>query len=251
MSRKMSSALLAAFQGLRIAPATTLRPSIIPTSLRTLPALPTIRNARPFSSTVPQLSWLEPQLDRRKKKMKGRCRVPTGGSMKGTTVVWGDYGLRMKDHDRRVSAKHLKMAENVIKLRLRGQKYRLYKRVNCDIGVFTSGNEHRMGKGKGSFDHWASRISVSHVIFELRGVLHEQVIRDALRLAATKIPGQCEIIKKGDPGCVGITKMENGLTLEDLKRPWMKARQERLGTLDVTPQSSAVTNAPNSTSPAQ
>lgn len=47
-----------------------------------------------------------------------------------------------------------------------------------------------MGKGKGSFDHWASRISVSHVIFELRGVLHEQVIRDALRLAATKIPGQ-------------------------------------------------------------
>lgn len=110
--------------------------------------------------------------------------------MKGTTVVWGDYGLRMKDHDRRVSAKHLKMAENVIKLRLRGQKYRLYKRVNCNIGVFTSGNEHRMGKGKGSFDHWASRISVSHVIFELRGVLHEQVIRDALRLAATKIPGQ-------------------------------------------------------------
>lgn len=137
----MSSALLAAFQGLRIAPATTLRPSIIPNSLRTLPALPTIRNARPFSSTVPQLSWLEPQLDRRKKKMKGRCRVPTGGSMKGTTVVWGDYGLRMKDHDRRVSAKHLKMAENVIKLRLRGQKYRLYKRVNCNIGVFTSGNE--------------------------------------------------------------------------------------------------------------
>lgn len=73
--------------------------------------------------------------------MKGRARVATGGSTKGTTVAWGDYGLRMVDHQRRVSAKNLKIAEDAIKLRLRGEKYRLYKRVCCNIGVFTSGNE--------------------------------------------------------------------------------------------------------------
>lgn len=72
---------------------------------------------------------------------KGRPRVPTGGSTKGTTVIWGDYGLRMKDHDRRISAKHLKMAEDTIKVRLRGQKYRLYKRKCCNVGVYVSGNE--------------------------------------------------------------------------------------------------------------
>lgn len=73
--------------------------------------------------------------------MKGRPRVATGGSAKGTTVVWGDYGLRMYDHHRRISAKQLKVAEDTIKQRLRGQRYRLYKRVNCNIGVYVSGNE--------------------------------------------------------------------------------------------------------------
>lgn len=46
-----------------------------------------------------------------------------------------------------------------------------------------------MGKGKGSFDHWASRIAVSKVIFELKGDVHEQVARDAFRLAGNKMPG--------------------------------------------------------------
>lgn len=73
--------------------------------------------------------------------MKGRPRVATGGSVKGTTVMWGDYGLRMKDHHRRISAKQLKNAEDTIKTRLRGTKYRLYKRVACNVGVYVSGNE--------------------------------------------------------------------------------------------------------------
>lgn len=47
-----------------------------------------------------------------------------------------------------------------------------------------------MGKGKGSFDHWASRIAVSKVIFELKGDIHEQVARDAFRLAGNKMPGE-------------------------------------------------------------
>ena len=132
--------------------------------------------------------------------------------------MWGDYGLRMKDHDRRISAKQLKRAEDAIKNRMRGQKYRLYKRVCCNIGVFTSGNEHRMGKGKGSFDHWAARVAVSQVIFEVRGLVHEQVIRDAFRLAGNKLPGQYEFITKKDVPVVGITRLD-GVTLEDLKRP--------------------------------
>jgi len=48
----------------------------------------------------------------------------------------------------------------------------------------------RMGKGKGSFDHWASRIAVSKVIFELKGDIHEQVARDAFRIAGNKMPGR-------------------------------------------------------------
>jgi ribosomal protein L16/L10AE len=47
-----------------------------------------------------------------------------------------------------------------------------------------------MGKGKGSFDHWASRIAVNKIIFEVKGDLHEKVVRDAFRLAGNKMPGQ-------------------------------------------------------------
>jgi hypothetical protein len=46
-----------------------------------------------------------------------------------------------------------------------------------------------MGKGKGSFDYWASRVAVSKIIFELKGDLHEKVAREAFRLAANKMPG--------------------------------------------------------------
>ena len=137
--------------------------------------------------------------------------------MRGTTVVWGDYGLRMKDHDRRVSAKQLKLGEDTIKQRLRGMRYKLYTRVSANIGVYTKGNEQRMGKGKGKFDYWAARIPVSRIIFELKGDIHEKVVREAFRLAGAKMPGLYECVKRGDPPVVGITKLENGITLQSLK----------------------------------
>lgn len=48
----------------------------------------------------------------------------------------------------------------------------------------------RMGKGKGSFDHWAARVAVNQIVLELRGMIHEQVVRDAFRLAGNKLPGK-------------------------------------------------------------
>jgi hypothetical protein len=143
MRPNASSGLLSAFQALRITPTTPLRASL-PSATVLRPSAPTTSTTtvRLFSATAIQAgSWLEPNLPRKKKMFKGRCRVPTGGSTKGTTVVWGEYGLRMCDHDRRISAAQLKTAENTIKARLRGQKYRLYKRVACNVGVFVSGNE--------------------------------------------------------------------------------------------------------------
>ena len=116
---------------------------------------------RHFSTTRPAFgSWLEPNIDRTKKMKKGRPRVPTGGSTKGTTVIWGDYGLRLRDHHRRISAQQLKLAEETIKNRLRGQKFRLYKRVSCSVGVYTSGNDVSALKWRGRVPalQWQNRI---------------------------------------------------------------------------------------------
>jgi len=145
MKPNTSSTLASAFQGLRLSLAAPIRPRILTQRLAspiTTQQDRIRRDVRAFSSSAPAMgTWLEPFIDRTKKKMKGRPRVATGGSVKGTTVVWGDYGLRMRDHHRRISAKQLKLAEDTIKQRLRGERYRLYKRVNCNIGVYTSGNE--------------------------------------------------------------------------------------------------------------
>lgn len=103
----------------------------------------------------------------------------------------------------------------------------------------------RMGKGKGGFDHWAARVAVNQIVLEIRGILHEQVIRDAFRLAGNKLPGrsctsvmdacslanfglgQYEFVKKGEPAIVGITKLD-GITLEELKRPRRKISAETI-----------------------
>lgn len=108
--------------------------------------------------------------------------------------MWGDFGLRMKDHDRRMPASALKIAEETIKRRLRGMNYKLYKRVSANIGVYTKGNEQRMGKGKGKFDYWTVRLPVSRIVFELKGDVHEKVAREAFRLAGHKLPGRSCIL---------------------------------------------------------
>lgn len=149
--------------------------------------------------------------------MVGRPRMQIGGSTRGTTVVWGDWGLRMKDHDRRVSAKQLKLGADTIRQVLRGMHFKLYTRVSANIGVYTKGNEVRMGKGKGKFDYWAARIPVSHIIFELSGTMHEQVAREAFRLAGAKMPGMYEFVKRGEPPVVGLTKLKDGVTLQSLR----------------------------------
>ncbi|KAL8953901.1 MAG: hypothetical protein Q9222_000275 [Ikaeria aurantiellina] len=195
---------------------------------------------RAFSTTSYLSNWLAPKRGHNQKNRKGRPRVRTGGSTKGTTVVWGDYGLRMRDHDRRIAAKQLQIAADAIRMRLRGQRYRLYTRVCANIGVYTSGNEVRMGKGKGSFDYWAARVAVSRILFELKGDLHEQIVRDAFRLAGNKLPGEpprrlssqqmsinvdiglYEFVKRGDPPVMGITKVEVGMSFEEMQRPRIK-----------------------------
>jgi ribosomal protein L16/L10AE len=46
-----------------------------------------------------------------------------------------------------------------------------------------------MGTGKGSMDYWAARVPVNRVIIELKGEVHEQIVKDAFRVAAAKLPG--------------------------------------------------------------
>jgi hypothetical protein len=146
MKLRGASSLVAQLDRLSIS-STPHRPLSIPaTNLIGTRLLPVqngnLNSRRPFSSTAARPgNWLLPTKPEAKRSRKGRPRVPTGGSARGTTLMYGDYGLRMRDHDRRVSASQLKIGEEAIKSRLKGMRYRLYKRVCANIGVYTSGNE--------------------------------------------------------------------------------------------------------------
>jgi len=148
---------------------------------------------------------LAPKQVKHAKRHKGRVPIPTGGSTKGTTLAYGEWGIRIKGNGARLSAKQLSTAQEVIikKLKiLKGSK--VYLRVFPDIPVCIKGNETRMGKGKGTFEFWATRVPTGRVIFEIGGVpIREELARDILRQAASKLPTKMEFINRATPPRLG------------------------------------------------
>jgi len=139
------------------------------------------------------------------KKHKGVIPIPTGGSVKGTTLAYGDWGLRIKGNGVRLTAKQLQTAEEVIKRIIKVVKgTKVYIRVFPDIPVCIKGNETRMGKGKGTFEFWATRVPTGRVIFEIGGTpIREELAREALRQAGDKLPSTVEFITRKTPPRLG------------------------------------------------
>lgn len=157
-----------------------------------------------------------PRFKRMRKAMKGRVTVRTGGSVKGNTLQFGHLGLRLKSKGLRFSAAQLLAADKVLKRELRaGGGADLITRFVCNTPVCVKGNQTRMGKGKGPFDHWACRVPTGKVLFEVRGNIHEKVARDALRKAADKLPGLFEIITPKSKVRVSITHLIDPPKIED------------------------------------
>jgi ribosomal protein L16 len=137
--------------------------------------------------------------------MKGDTSVRTGGSIKGNSLEYGIYGLRLRSRGLRITATQLQEADKVIRREIRPSGGKLITRFICNIAVCIKGNQTRMGKGKGAFSHWAARVPTGKVLFEINGSFHEKVAKEALRKAAAKLPGIYEIIDKNSKVRVSIT----------------------------------------------
>ncbi|KAG6877208.1 hypothetical protein C0993_009400 [Termitomyces sp. T159_Od127] len=159
----------------------------------------------PLSLFTRGRSQLAPRQVKNVKRHKGRVPIPIGGSTKGTTLAYGDWGIRIKGNGARLSAKQLTTAEEVIKKKIKIIKgSKVYLRVFPDIPVCIKGNETRMGKGKGTFEFWATRVQTGRVIFEIGGTpIREELARDALRQAASKLPTVMEFINRSTPPRLG------------------------------------------------
>ncbi|EED78636.1 candidate mitochondrial ribosomal protein L16 [Postia placenta Mad-698-R] len=153
-------------------------------------------------------SQLAPKRVKYLRRHKGVVPIPTGGSIKGTTLAFGDWGIRIKENGKRLTAKQLTAAEEVIKRKIKPIKgAKVFMRVFPDIPVCikaSNGNETRMGKGKGAFEFWATRVAPGRVIFEIGGTtVREEIAREALRLACDKLPTINEFITRSTPPRLG------------------------------------------------
>jgi large subunit ribosomal protein L16 len=73
---------------------------------------------------------------------------------------------------------------------------RVWIRIFPDKPVTSKPAETRMGKGKGSPDHWVAVVKPGRIMYEMEGV-SEELAREALRLAAHKLPIKTKFVERG------------------------------------------------------
>ncbi len=137
---------------------------------------------------------LQPKKVKYRKIQRGKRR---GKAQTGNTVHFGEFGLqatevawvtsRQIEAARRAIVRHLKRGGQV------------WIRVFPDKPVTSRPPETRMGKGKGAVDHWVAVVRPGRIMFEVGGI-REELAREALLLAAQKLPIHARVTTKDTLG---------------------------------------------------
>lgn len=133
---------------------------------------------------------LMPKRTKYRKLQKGRMR---GKATRGNKVTDGEFGLQAVDAalitSNQIEAARIAMTRYT----KRGGK--VWIKIFPDKPVTKKPAETRMGKGKGAPEYWVAVVKPGRVMFEIEGV-SEEVAREALRLAAQKLPVQTKFVKR-------------------------------------------------------
>jgi len=135
---------------------------------------------------------LQPKRPKFRKMHKGRIHGQAKG---GTDLTFGTYGLKSVE-PQRVTARQIEAARRAMTRHMKRQG-RVWIRIFPDVPVTSKPTEVRMGKGKGSVDFWAAKVKPGRIMFEIDGVT-ETVAREALRLAAMKLPVKTRTVVRED-----------------------------------------------------
>ena len=137
---------------------------------------------------------LLPKKTKYRKQMKGRNN---GMAQRGTTIAFGQFGLKAETAER-ITSRQIEAARRAMTRYVkRGGK--IWIRIFPDTPITQKPAEVRMGGGKGSVDHYAAKVKPGRIMFEMDGVT-EEVAREAMRLAAHKLPVQTRFIVREIPG---------------------------------------------------
>lgn len=133
---------------------------------------------------------LAPKRVKYRKIQKGRIK---GAAHKALTVDFGEYGLQATESGR-ITARQIESARIAITRHVkRGGK--IWIRIFPHKSITKKPAETRMGKGKGTPEEWVAVVKKGTILYEMEGV-PEHVAREALRLAAHKLPVATKVLSR-------------------------------------------------------
>ncbi|XVN42705.1 MAG: 50S ribosomal protein L16 [Candidatus Rickettsia vulgarisii] len=133
---------------------------------------------------------LAPKKQKFRKAHKGRV---ASKAKAGTMLAFGSFGLKSLDQER-VTARQIEAARKAAVRHMKRQG-RLWIKIFPDLPVSKKPAEVRMGKGKGSPEFFAVRVSPGRIMFEIGGV-SEEIANRALELASAKLPVRTKIVRR-------------------------------------------------------
>ncbi|MCR4405471.1 MAG: 50S ribosomal protein L16 [Anaerolineae bacterium] len=135
---------------------------------------------------------LMPKRVKYRKQQRGRMK---GRARRGAEVTFGDYGLQALEPCW-MTSRQIEAARRAIVRHVK-RRGKLWIRIFPDKPVTKKPAETRMGKGKGAVDHWAAVVKPGRIIFEISGI-EESTAREAMRLAAHKLPIRTQFVMRHD-----------------------------------------------------
>lgn len=132
---------------------------------------------------------LQPKRTKFRKMHKGRNR----GLANGVEVSFGTFGLKAVDRGR-LTARQIEAARGAMVRGIKRQG-KIWIRVFPDKPITKKPLEVRMGKGKGSVEYWVALVQPGKMLYEVGGV-SEELVREAFRLAAAKLPIKTTFVSK-------------------------------------------------------
>jgi large subunit ribosomal protein L16 len=124
---------------------------------------------------------MQPKRTKFRKQHKGRN---AGLAQRGSTVSFGDYGLKAVSRNR-MTAREIEAARRAM-TRYVKRGGQIWIRVFPDVPITQKPLEVRMGSGKGNVEYWVAKVTPGKVLFEIEGVT-EETAREAFKLAAAKL----------------------------------------------------------------
>ncbi len=135
---------------------------------------------------------LQPKKTKYRKQQKGKMK---GEAHRGAELAFGSFGIKTLEQAW-LTGRQIEAARQAV-TRYMKREGQIWIRVFPDKPVTKKPAEVRMGKGKGAPEYFVARITPGRILFEAEGVpLH--IAREALRLAAQKLPVKTKFIVRRD-----------------------------------------------------